>query len=101
MIFTAPTELMVLGIVALRHRLRMRVQNQVENAAIGGLAEAISGKEMTEEDKKHLEERKARGTSDKLDLVIGILGIVMSVVVVIAFVSMFFGFCAYHIGKLK
>ena len=101
MIFTAPTELFILGVVALRHRIRMRIQNKVENEAIGGLAEAISGKEMTEEDKQHLEERKARGTQDKMDLVIGILGITMSVVVVIAFVAMFFGFCAFHINKLK
>lgn len=101
MIFTAPTELFVLGVVALRHRVRMRIQNKVENEAIGGLAEAISGKEMTEEDKKHLEERKARGTSDKMDLVIGILGITMSVVVIIAFATMFLCFCAGAINRLK
>jgi len=101
MIFTAPTELMILGIVALRHRIRMRIQNKVEDVAIGGLAEAISGQEMTEEARKKLEESKARGTADKMDLVIGILGIVMSVVVVIAFATIFICFTTNIMHGLK
>lgn len=101
MITTVPTELFILGIVALRHRIRMRVQNKVEDTVIGGMAETISGQELTEEQKQRLESSKARGTSDKMDLVIGILGIVMSVVVVIAFVAMIFLFSANIIGNLE
>lgn len=101
MIFTTPTELFILGIVALRHRIRMRIENKVENVVVEGLAEAISGQEMTEEDRKHMEERKARGTQDKMDLVIGILALVMSVVVVIAFVTMFFCFSVGWVRRLS
>lgn len=101
MIFTAPTELFILGVVALRHRVRMRIQNKVEDAAIGGLAEAISGQELTEEAKQKLKEDKARGTADKMDLVIGILGIVMSVFVVIAFATILLCYFAGAINRLK
>lgn len=100
-IVTTPTELFILGVVALRHRIRMRVQNKVEDAAIEGLAEAISGKEMSEEAKKEMQAKKARGTQDKMDLIIGILGIVMSVIVFIAFIVMFFLFCANAVNKLN
>jgi len=87
-IFLSPKELMITGIVALRHRVRMKVQNKVEGAAITGLAEAIKG-DVTAEEKAELEKEKkeytARGTAYTYDLVVGILGITMAVVVVIAF----------------
>ncbi len=99
-IVTIPSELFILGIVALRHRIRMRVQNKVEDTVISGMTEAISGQELSEEAKQKIVDKKARGTSDKMDLVIGILGIVMSVVVVIAFVAMLFLFSSNVINNL-
>ena len=101
MIATAPTELFILGVVALRHRIRMRVQNKVEDTVLEGITEAVSGKEMSEEAKKEMQAKKARGTQDKMDLIIGILGIVMSVIVFIAFIVMFFLFCANAVNKLN
>lgn len=91
-ILYAPTELMITGIVALRHRLRMKVQNKIEGAMIGKTAELISGEEMTEEDKEKTKNYKAKGTSSGYDLAVGIIGITMSVVVVVAFITLFFVF---------
>lgn len=87
-ITTVPSDLMILGIVALRHRARMKIQNKVENVVIAGVAETITGQEMTDEDKQKLQERPAKGTDHKMDLTVGILGIVMSVLVVVAFVAL-------------
>ena len=87
-ITTVPSDLMILGIVALRHRARMKIQNKVENVVIAGVAETITGQEMTDEDKQKLQERPAKGTDHKMDLTVGILGIVMSVLVVVAFIAL-------------
>ncbi len=87
-IFMAPSELMITGIVALRHRMRMRVQNKVEGAMIGKTAEMISGEELTGEAKEKIDNYQARGTADTYDLVVGICGIVLSIVVVLAFIGL-------------
>lgn len=100
-IFTLPSDIMITAIVALRHRLRMKVQNKVEDVAIEQLAETISGQEMTDEQKQKLEDDKARGTAPKYDLAVGILGIICSVAVVIAFVTLFFVFCYQGINALQ
>ena len=94
-ILMAPGELMITGIVALRHRLRMKVQNKVEGKLYDTL-DSVSGKEPTEEDDK-AEEYKARGTASGYDLTVGILGIVMSVVVVVAFITLCIVFTAQAI----
>ena len=87
-IFMAPSELMITGIVALRHRMRMKVQNKVEGAMIGKTAEMISGEELTGEAKEKIDNYQARGTADTYDLVVGICGIVLSIVVVLAFIGL-------------
>jgi len=100
MIITVPSELLILGIVALRHRIRMRVQNKVEGSILDKTADMIAGEKRSEEDRKRVENYEARGTQNKMDLVIGILGIVMSILVVIAFVTMFILFSANVINGL-
>ena len=87
LILYVPTELMVIGVIALRHRLRMKIENKVTSVAIEKTVEAISGEEITGENKEEVENYEARGTADKYDLTVGILGIVLSVVVVIAFIG--------------
>ena len=90
--FWTASELMIIGIVALRHRLRMKIQNKVEGEAIGHLAEAISGQEMSQEDEQKVKNYKAKGTAYKYDLVVGIMGIVCSVAVIITCATLFFVF---------
>jgi len=99
--FWTASELMITGIVALRHRMRMKIQNKVEGEAIGGLAEAISGKEMTAEDEQKIKDYKAKGTAHKYDLVVGISGIVCSVAVIITCATLFFVFITQLIKGLK
>ena len=71
----APTELMVTGIIALRHRAAMKMANKVHNT----IETQVTGKESS---------REIRGTSPKTDLAIGITGIILSIAVVVAFVIM-------------
>ena len=89
---------MILGIVALKHALRMKIQNKIEGNLIANTAEALSGKELTNEEKQKSEEfkknYKAKGTAYGFDIFLGIFCIVMSVAVVIAFVGMALGFFA-------
>ena len=98
--FWAASELMITGIVALRHRMRMKIQNKIEGEAIGHLAETISGQEMSAEDEQKVKEYKAKGTAHKYDLVVGILGIVCSIAVIITCVILFFAFTVQAIKKL-
>ena len=71
----APAELMVTGIIALRHRAAMKLANKMHNT----IETQVTGQQSS---------REIRGTSPKMDLVIGITGIVLSIAVVAAFVSM-------------
>jgi len=95
-IFVAPGELIITGLVALRHSLKMRVKNKVEGAVISKTAEVISkeldvdtSEEAKEKAKQNAENYEARGTNHKYDMVVGISGIVCAVGVVVAFVTLF------------
>ena len=88
--FWAASEVMITGIVALRHRMRMKIQNKIEGEAIGGLAEAIAGEKRSDEDREKIKNYEARGTAHKYDLVVGITGIVCSVAIIIT-CSVLFG----------
>ena len=88
LILYSPSELMITGIVALRHRAKMKIQNKVEGALIGKTAEMIAGEDITEKDKEKINNYEAKGTAHKYDLAVGILGITLSIAVVITFVVM-------------
>ena len=75
----AASELMITGIVALRHRMRMKIQNKIEGEAIDALADTIAGEKRSDEDREKIKNYEARGTAHKYDLVVGIMGIVCSV----------------------
>lgn len=90
--FHTSSELMIIGIVALRHRMRMKIQNKIEGEAIGGLAEAIAGEKRSDEDREKIKNYEAKGTAHKYDLVVGIMGIVCSVAVIITCATLFFVF---------
>lgn len=98
--FWAASEIMITGIVALRHRMRMKIQNKIEGEAIGGLAEAIAGQERSDEDREKIKNYEARGTAHKYDLVVGIMGIVCSVAVIITCAILFFTFITLKIRGL-
>ena len=91
-IFKAPTDLFILGVIALRHRAKMKIQSKVEGAVIAKTAELAAGEEITEQEKADIEDIKqnheAVGTAHKFDLAIGILGISFSILVVGAFIAM-------------
>ena len=99
--FYTASELTIIGIVALRHRMRMKIQNKIEGEAIGHLAETISGKEMTEEDRQKVKNYEAKGTAYKYDLFVGILSIVCAVAVVITCATLFFVFITQLIKGLN
>ena len=88
-IYLSATEMMITGIVAFRHALRMKVQNKIEDEAAIAIAETITGKEATEEERQKVSERQAKGTAYKYDMAVGITGITLSVLVTIAFITMF------------
>ena len=100
LILYSPTELMITGIVALRHRARMKIQNKVEGALIGKTAEMIAGENMSEQDKEKVENYEAKGTAHKYDLAVGILGISLSIIVVIAFICLLCVFGWQALSKL-
>ncbi len=83
-----PTELTIIAIVALRHMVKMKIQSKVEAEAIEAIAETVSDKELPEEEKEKLKNHEARGTASKYDLAVGVIGLVMSFVVVVAFFVM-------------
>ena len=97
-IFQAPAELMITGIVALRHRAKMKLKNKVTGEILGKTTEVLSGQELSEEAKDKVENYEAKGTANRYDLVVGILGIVLSVAVVVAFVTLFFVFLSSVAG---
>ena len=96
-LFFAPSELMITGIVALRHRARMKIQNAVENKAI----QILDG-DLTDDnnEKPDVQERVAKGTANKYDLVVGILGILCSIAVVVTCVLLLCSFFFADIKKL-
>lgn len=98
--FTTSCDLMIIGIIALRHRMRMKIQNKIEGEAIGGLAEAIAGEKRSDEDREKIKNYEARGTAHKYDLVVGIAGIVCSVAVIITCATLFFTFITLKIRSL-
>lgn len=96
-IFYIPGELMVTGIVALRHRLKMKITNKIHGAMLEKTTEVLSGEELSEENKEKFGNYKAKGTAPKYDLVVGICGIALSVLVIVAFVALFFLFVSQTI----
>lgn len=99
--FHTASELMIIGIIALRHRMRMKIQNKIEGEAIGALAETIAGEKRSDEDREKIKNYEARGTAHKYDLVVGIMGIVCSVAVIITCSTLFFVFMYQLISGLN
>lgn len=93
-VYVSVSELIITAVVALRHSMRMKIQNKIEGAAIGKMAEAIAGEKQSEEDKEKVANYEARGTNHKYDKAVGITGIVLAAVTVIAFVTMLYIFLA-------
>lgn len=96
-IFKVPSELAIFGIVALRHRVNTSIQGKIEGVVTEKVME-LDGQELTEEDKQALKSKKVRGAHPKADLIIGILGLVFSVLVVVAFVVMLILFAKHYWG---
>ena len=91
-VYVSVSEIIITAVVALRHSVRMKVQNKIEGAAIGKLAETIAGEKQSEEDKEKVENYEARGTNHKYDRAVGITGIILAAVVVITFSLMLYFF---------
>ena len=100
LIFQTPTDLMITGIVALRHRFRMKMQNKIEKVALEKSYELVDG-EISAEEKEKIENHKAKGTAYRYDLAVGIIGITLSVLVVVAFVVLLGVFISNKINALQ
>lgn len=87
-IFIIPGELMVNGIVAIRHAVKKKAENVIASQVMSKTAEMISGEETKIE-------HKTKGTAYAYDIVVGILAIVLSIAVVVGFIVMFFGFLSH------
>ena len=96
-LFFAPSELMITGIVALRHRARMKVQNAIENK-VQDVLDDITNENV--EENKDEKPRVAKGTANKYDLVVGILGILCSIAVVVTCVLLICSFFWADVKKL-
>jgi len=92
-----PGELMIIGIVALRHRMKKKLESKITGAVLNKTVEVVSGEEVAEEVKEENKNYKSRGTADTYDLVVGVLGIVLSIFVVAAFIILFFLFLSQTI----
>ena len=100
---TLVPETFILGLVALKHRVRSKIETKVENAVIDAvenqIKEAVEDGEPQEnsqnaegENVEVKEEREARG-SNKMDITIGVMGIVcagLQVVGVIGILLIYF-----------
>lgn len=86
-----PSDFMITGIVALRHRAKMKIANKIEDVVVENAKELVKGEELTDEEKQQIKDKKIAGTSPKTDLIVGILSIVLSIGLVFAFVGLFFG----------
>lgn len=91
---------MITGIVALRHRFRMKMQNKIEKVALEKSYELVDG-EISAEEKEKIENHKAKGTAYCYDLAVGIIGITLSVLVVVAFVVLLGVFISNKINALQ
>ena len=60
----------------------------------------IAGENMSEQDKEKVENYEAKGTAHKYDLAVGILGISLSIIVVIAFICLLCVFGWQALSKL-
>ena len=93
-IYVSVSELIITALVALRHSMRMKVQNKIEGVAIGKMAEVIAGEKQSEEDKEKIENYEARGTNHKYDKAVAITGFVLAGVLIITFAVMLYFFLA-------
>lgn len=76
----------------------MKFKNKFTGEILAKTTEVLSGQELSEEAKDKVENCEAKGTANRYDLVVGILGIVLSVAVVVAFVTLFFVFLSSVAG---
>lgn len=91
-IFMLPKESMILAIVALRHRIKMKALNKIHDTIEEKTIETLSGQELSEEKKQEIAEEDIKGTANKYDLAVGIVGIVSAVLSVIVFFCLLFAF---------
>ena len=100
LIFYVPKELLIIGIIALRHRAKMKIENKLTGKLVGKTAEAISGQELSENAKQDLDNFEAIGTANKYDLTVGLCGIILSALVIVAFVVILLLFISGAIQSL-
>ena len=107
---TLVPETLIIGLVALKHRVRSKIETKVENAVIDGIENQI--KEAVEEGETQnnapsassegvevKEEREARG-SNKMDITIGVMGIVCAVLQVVGVAGILLVYFIHGINSL-
>ena len=68
-IIKVASDILIIGIVALRHRMRMKVENKM----IGALTDIVDDVPNKQNEQAY----QAKGTNDRYDLAVGIVGIVL------------------------
>ena len=107
---TLVPETFILGLVAFKHRLRSKIETKVENAVIDAvenqIKEAVEDGETQEnaqnapsENVEVKEEREARG-SNKMDITIGVMGIVCAVLQVVGVAGILLFYFIHGINSL-
>ena len=70
----------------------MKIANKLESSIKEKTIEAVSGEELSEEEKEKINNYKVKGTANGYDLAVGIIGILLSIAVIVAFITLFFVF---------
>ena len=70
----------------------MKIANKFESSIKEKTIEAFSGEELSEEEKEKINNYKDKGTANGYDLAVGIIGILLSIAVIVAFITLFFVF---------
>ena len=70
----------------------MKALNKIHDTIEEKTIETLSGQELSEEKKQEIAEEDIKGTANKYDLAVGIVGIVSAVLSVIVFFCLLFAF---------
>lgn len=70
----------------------MKIANKLESSIKEKTIEAVSGEELSEEEKEKINNYKVKETANGYDLAVGIIGILLSIAVIVAFITLFFVF---------
>ena len=109
---TLVPETFIIGLVALKHRVRSKIETKVENAVIDGIenqikeavddvkvSEAVQTENNENVPVENKEEREARG-SNKLDITIGVMGIICASLQVVSVVGILLFYLVKGINSL-